>query len=627
MYFYFILASQICKIAYIYGKIFVKKQNKMVYFYYSLAGLGNMQNKEKIKLAAVITVSIVVCVAAVYLSSTTEEDSVYTGLFYIPVILTGLWFFRAVIPLAVFFALIQNALHIIRLNHPSILGGLILITGSVILYCLERNIEKKNRLLNASHHSQRMDKERLRITLLSIGDGVISTDREGRITLINEVAETLTGWTDQSAIGRPFHKIFTIVNQGTRERCPDPVRQVLDRGETVELSNHTILIAKDGTERAISDSAAPIVNEDGTLGGVVLVFRDITNEKIKQDEIKFLSYHDELTGLGNRRYLEEQITQLDHANNQMPISVIMGDVNGLKVINDAFGHAAGDQLLKKAAETLKASCRSNDVISRYGGDEFLILLPRTNEAVAKRIAMRLYESVGKIEINPVHFSMSLGWATKQDVRESMVDTIKTAEEFMYRRKLYESPSTRDSIIQSVMTTLKGNGGYEMLHSDHIDTLCDKVGIAFGLDQDDVQKLRTACQYHDIGKIAIDPAILNKEGPLTPEEWKIIKRHPETGYRLLSAVPEFGELAEYILAHHERWDGKGYPKKLKGEAIPYLSRIIMVAGAYDAMISKRPYREKPLTQAEAAAELRKNAGTQFDPGVVKQFVEQVLGEEW
>jgi len=586
-----------------------------------------MHNKEKTKLAVLITVSIAVCAAAVYLSGITEEDSVYTSLFYIPVILSGLWFFRAVIPLAVFFALVQNALHIIHLRHPSILGGLILIAGSVILYLLERDLEKKNRLLNESNHIQRMQNERLRITLLSIGDGVISTDREGRVTLINEAAEAMTGWRHQSAVGKPFHKVFHIVRQGTRERCPDPVRQVLDQGESVELCSDTILIAKDGTERAVSDSAAPILDEKGAMDGVVLVFRDVTSEKIKQDEIEFLSYHDELTGLGNRRHLEERIHQLDQAEDQMPISVIMGDVNGLKVINDAFGHATGDKLLKKAADALKASCRSNDVIARYGGDEFLILLPRTNEAVAKRVAMRLYDSVSRIEIDPVHFSMSLGWATKHTVQESMAKTIKTAEEFMYRRKLIESPSTRDSIIKSVMTTLKGNAGYEMVHSDNIDILCDKMGNAFGLEQDDVQKLRTACQYHDIGKIAIDPAILNKKGPLSEEEWKVVKKHPETGYRLLSAVPEFGELAEYILAHHERWDGKGYPKKLKGKDIPYLSRIIMLAGSYDAMISERPYRERPLTEEEAVAEIRENAGTQFDPEVAREFVEKVLNAEW
>ena len=470
-----------------------------------------MTDNKRIKVAAVIAVSIVACAAAVYLSGITEDDSVCTSLFYIPVIMAGLWFYRAVIPLGVFFALFQNTLHVIRLGHPSILGGLILITGSVILFSLERILDKKNRLLRDSHRSQRREEERLRVTLLSIGDGVISTDKDGRITLINQVAENLTGWTGQSAIGKPFHKVFTIASRDARKRCPDPVQRVLDRGETVELSSHTILIAKDGTERAIADSAAPILDEDGSMDGVVLVFRDVTSEKIKQDEIEFLSYHDELTGLGNRRYLAEQIQRMDRED-MMPLSVIMGDVNGLKVVNDAFGHAAGDQLLKKAAEALKASCRSNDVISRYGGDEFLVLLPRTDTVVVKRVATRLYEAVGRIEIDPVHFSMSLGWATKEKPEETIVDTIKTAEEYMYKRKLYESPSTRDSIIRSVMTTLKGSSGYEMVHSDHIDTLCNKVGEAFGLERDDVQKLRTACQYHDIGKIAIDPAILNKTGP-------------------------------------------------------------------------------------------------------------------
>ena len=584
-----------------------------------------MRNRKILKLTAVIAASIVVCAAAVYLCGVTEEDSVYTSLFYIPVIMAGLWFYRAVIPLAVSFALLQNALHFFRLGHPSILGGLILIAGSVILYCLERDLDKKGRLLNDSHRSLRREEERLRITLLSIGDGVISTDREGRVTLMNEVAETLTGYKEQSAIGKPFHKVFTIVRQDTREHCKDPVREVLDRGERVD-TGQAMLIARDGTERAIADSAAPIMDEKGVMDGVVVVFRDVTSEKIRQAAIEFMSYHDELTGLCNRRYLEEQAKGLNREE-MMPISVIMGDVNGLKVVNDAFGHAAGDSLLKKAADALKASCRSNDVISRYGGDEFLILLPRTDEAVVKRVAKRLYDAVGRVEIEPVHFSMSLGWATKKTVEDSMADTIKTAEEYMYKRKLVESPSTRDSIIQSVMTTLKGKAGYEMVHSENIDMLCDKVGDAFGLERDDIQKFRTACQYHDIGKIAIDPAILNKTEPLTEEDWKIIRKHPETGYRLLGAVPEFGEIAEYILAHHERWDGKGYHKKLKGEAIPYLSRIIMVVSSYDAMVGERPYRQKPLTQEEAVAEIRKNADTQFDPGVAKTFVEKVLGMAW
>lgn len=587
-----------------------------------------MDKRNRTKLTAVVVASILTCLTAVFFNNVLDEDAVYTSLFYIPVIMAGLWFYRSAIPLSAGFALLINVLDFIRLGEISveqIMRGLILILGGVILYYLEHSLHRRNEELRHSHRRLALETERLRVTLLSIGDGVISTDNEGRVTLLNDVAKNLTGWPGQTAIGKPFTEVFPIVNEQTRETCPDPVQKVLSLGKVVGLANHTVLIAKDGTERPIADSAAPIRSEDGTLDGVVLVFRDVTSEKIRQNEIEFMSFHDELTGVGNRRYLEEQLKQIDRQE-YLPLSVIMGDVNGLKLTNDAFGHNMGDKLLKRAAEALKAACRSNEIICRYGGDEFVILLPQTDEAEAERIAQRLKEALDKIEIEPVRFSMSLGWATKTDMGESIMDTVKIAEDFMYKRKLYESPSTRGNIISSLMNAMKGNTDYEILHSDRIGRMCETIADAFGMGKEDLEKFKTACQFHDIGKITIDQAILNKAEPLTPEEWKAIKRHPETGYRILSSVPEFAEIAEYVLAHHERWDGKGYPKKLKGEAIPYMARLIMVAGSYDAMVSERPYR-RPMSQDEAVAEIKRNAGIQFDPRIARIFVEKVLGKTW
>ena len=221
------------------------------------------------------------------------------------------------------------------------------------------------------------EKNLLETTLISVGDGVISTDNKGNIVFLNRVAEFLTGWTQEAARGKSIEEVFNIVNEFTREKSENIVKKALESGKMIELANHTILISKDGIERPIEDSAAPIVQENGEIVGVVLVFRDFSEKKQKLKEIEFLSYHDQLTGLYNRRFYEEELKRLDTERN-LPMTIVMGDVNGLKLINDSFGHVMGDELLKKVAEVIKKGCRTDDIIARLGGDEFVILLPKTD---------------------------------------------------------------------------------------------------------------------------------------------------------------------------------------------------------------------------------------------------------
>jgi HD-GYP domain-containing protein (c-di-GMP phosphodiesterase class II) len=222
--------------------------------------------------------------------------------------------------------------------------------------------------------------------------------------------------------------------------------------------------------------------------------------------------------------------------------------------------------------------------------------------------------------------MSLGWAVKGHMNEDIMDTIKAAENSMYRNKLFESPGTRGNIIHSIMNTLNGISVSEKRHSERISNHYEKIATAFSLSEKNIEDYKTACMFHDIGMIAIDQSILKKAEKLNQEEWEEIRRHPEVGYRILNAVPDFAEIAEYVLAHHERWDGQGYPKGLKGEEIPYIARLIAIAGAYDAMTSARPYR-KALSEDAAIDELIKNAGTQFDPDIARIFIEKVLGRKW
>ncbi|MCX5779987.1 MAG: PAS domain S-box protein [Firmicutes bacterium] len=484
-----------------------------------------------------------------------------------------------------------------------------------------RDITERKQLEKARSEAAAIQK----MTLLSIGDGVISTDNEGKINLFNQVAEQLTGWSKEEAFGRPIEEIFDVVDDFTREKPRNPVREVLRVGKSVETVNHTILISKDGIERPIEDNAAPIIDEAGLINGVVLVFRDFTEQKERQEKIAYLSYHDYLTGLYNRRFFEEELKRLDTERN-LPITLIMGDINGLKLANDAFGHLVGDKLLRNVAEIMKKECRTDDIIARIGGDEFMFLLPKTAAQEAEIIIERINRALAKVKVDSIILSVSFGWATKRSAAEPVSKVTKQAEDLMYRHKLTESSSMGSKTIKVIMSTLYEKNKREEQHSQRVSELCASIGTAMDISAEDIAELRTGGLLHDIGKIALDETVLNKPGTLDESEWFEIKRHSETGYRILSSVNEFSHLADYVLAHHERWDGNGYPNGLKGSEIPMQARIMALADAYDAMTSDRPYREA-LSGDMVAAEIKKHAGTQFDPAIARIFIEQVLKARW
>ena len=383
-------------------------------------------------------------------------------------------------------------------------------------------------------------------------------------------------------------------------------------------------IRPDLEERIVNVRVIPKLDDHENHTGNFGTIQDITRIKKTEEKIRYLSYHDYLTGLFNRRFYEEVLSKLDKEEN-LPLTLVMADVNGLKIINDSFGHTVGDELLKKASKVIENGCRKSDVVARLGGDEFLIILPKTGQNTAAGIIKEIEAFAAKEKVKGLKLSIAFGNYTKERKEENIQKVLKNAEDNMYQHKLYESSSKRSKTIEIIMNTLYEKSDREMMHSTRVSRICEKIGIEMKFDQDEINRIKTAGLIHDIGKMGIDENILNKQGKLNMDEWKEIKKHPEIGYRILSSVNEFSEMADYILEHHERWDGKGYPKGLKGEEISLQGRIVAVADSFDAMTSDRTYR-KGLRKDEAIAEIKRCAGNQFDPNIARLFVEVVHSDK-
>ncbi len=337
-----------------------------------------------------------------------------------------------------------------------------------------------------------------------------------------------------------------------------------------------------------------------------------------------LLYRDKLTGLYNKNFFEEEMARLD-TERQLPVSLIMSDINGLKLINDAFGHSMGDSVLKKAAEIMIGSFRDEDIISRVGGDEFVILLPMTSEETALKIVDRVKI---KCETNPLEFikiNISFGIATKISVDEDINKVYKKAEDRMYFNKLKESKEAKLSMIEFLKKRLEKITYETKSHYDRLKELTMMMAEALNLSEAEKNELSLLSEFHDIGKVGISKNILQKEGKLNNEEWENVKRHSEIGYYIAKEIKDASPVDELILIHHERWDGKGYPGLLKSDEIPLAARIFALADAYDMMVNDRPFQTR-MTKKAALQEIKEQSGKQFDPMLAELFINLMESEK-
>jgi diguanylate cyclase (GGDEF)-like protein len=354
---------------------------------------------------------------------------------------------------------------------------------------------------------------------------------------------------------------------------------------------------------------------------------------------------DVLTGLFNRRHFEERLKEevSRHSRYGDVFSIFMIDLDSFKTYNDARGHLAGDILLSQIGKIIKSSVRSVDQAFRYGGDEFVVILPQTGRDDAYVVAERVREHIAaEMERKPIAVTCSIGLAsypTDGVVADELVDM---ADNALYHAKrtggdrIYLSSKTlpkplagegiigidtrRDTLstVYALVATVEAREPYIYGHSRKVKTCGVALAEAIGLSPDQVSKVSTSALLHDIGKIGIPDEVLSKKGKLSKENWEAIKAHPRLGANIVSNIPNLAPCVSSILHHHERWDGSGYPEGLKGEEIPLEARILAIADSFEAMTSARPYR--PALSLEAVVkELRQGAGIQFDPKLVEIFI--------
>jgi len=344
--------------------------------------------------------------------------------------------------------------------------------------------------------------------------------------------------------------------------------------------------------------------------------------KRTEERIKHLSFHDSLTGLYNRAYFEEELKRMNNPRYH-PLSIISLDINGLKVINDTFGHDQGDKLLQHLTSLLTSISRKGDIIARVGGDEFAILLPSTSSQVALDFCQRIRKVCLKDDIEPAYLkvNLALGHITQEGEYKDINTLLKEVDQNMYRDKLFSAKSKEKHLLDSFSMILAERDSHTEDHAKRLQGLALALGKRVGLTEYQLNNLKLLALLHDIGKIGIPDNILFKTYTLTPSEWEKMKAHPQIGYRMAKNIPDFATIAHEILYHHEHWDGSGYPEGLKGEEIPLLSRIISIVDAYDVMQSRRPYKGA-VSKAKALEEVKRYAGTQFDPQLVEIFLKMV-----
>ncbi len=458
---------------------------------------------------------------------------------------------------------------------------------------------------------EKVMEERLKLMNFSVDNvpvGIFLVSPEGRFEYVNRKACEYLNYSREELVGKNIDDI--AIEPKDRKNHWDKIKN--DKYDKFEADHKT----RDG--RIIPVQITSCYLEYMGKEYEFTFAQDITERKKREKEIENMLYKDPLTNLYNRRFMEEEINRLN-TERQLPISFIICDVNGLKLINDSMGHEKGDELLVKAARILKEVVREEDILARYGGDEFAILLPQTHKKAAQKVIERIRRECQKTQADNLVVSLGIGMAAKTSVEEDISDMLKEADDNMYQNKLMASKSRKHEVVSGLVNALGAKSDETKEHAMRMTALAHRLGDKIGVTAEQSNKLSLLATLHDIGKISIPERILTKPDKPTEKEWEELKKHPENGHKIAISSGEFAVVAEEVLSHHERWDGNGYPRELEGKEIPLLARIISIVDAYDVMTNERPY-SPAMSKEEALQEIKECTGSQFDPELVQTFIE-------
>lgn len=357
--------------------------------------------------------------------------------------------------------------------------------------------------------------------------------------------------------------------------------------------------------------------------GKIFVFHDITSMRKTYFELEQSTLYDALTGLYNK---ESYLTQAPQWNDSRywPVAVGVCNINGLRSLNDRFGTVYGDFVMRQLANYVRIHAGEDTFAAKLdNGDVLAVMEGKTHEdaaAIFEQIKTDLEAFFSKD--NEVHVEYGIAVKEREDV--TMERVLSDARASMQNKKMLRDNSASSSLVDSLKQTLSESDYETEEHVERTREMAARLGKRMNLSDSDIGKLELLAVLHDIGKVAIPHHVLVKKGKLNDEEFKIMQQHTVKGYRIAKSSPELSEIADCILSHHEKWDGTGYPNRLKGEEIPLLARIISAVDSHDVMVHNRPYHQA-MPEEDAIEELRRCAGTQFDPHIVEVFT-QLLEEE-
>lgn len=481
-----------------------------------------------------------------------------------------------------------------------------------VLFCIDVDLSQRWRM----EAELRESRDLLKMTLASLAEAIFVVDASRRVVLdCNPAAEKMFGYSRDELIGRDVARLHGS-KEASKRFGAEAQRAFEGYGY---FETRSWMVRKNGESFPTEHFVRPIAFPAAGSSRVVCVIRDITERTAVEEKLRFLSLHDPLTGLPNRNCFEEVVKRVETAGDSRP-GIMVLDVDGLKLINDTLGHEAGDILLRAAGEVICSCFRDGDHIARIGGDEFIVLLQQADESLLERTLDQVREALA--EYNRSHpqlpLSLSCGYAVSQEAGGSLQELRKKADNNMYREKLLHNSNARGVLLQTLRRTLEERDFFESGHAQRLGVLVEALAARIGLEKARTAKMRLLVQFHDLGKVGIESALLLKQEPLTPGEKEEMQRHCEIGHRIALASGDLAPIAEWILKHHEWWNGGGYPFGLRGEEIPLECRLLAVAEAYEVMTGGRPYRQA-VSPLDALAEIRRCSGEQFDPWVVETFV--------